>query len=196
MTATRGRAVVSARPFPLRGALLLVTFGATGGTLLDALHTFGGTTEYAAPFVLSTAWWVPLLFANAYGVGGCFYALAYSLLRGPPAVRAWRSLLLGLAAFSALYAVSALALPNATKLGVLSAGFALLWAWLDGSWQGLVLAVVSAVVGCATEVTLSRAGAFRHLQPDWEGIPMWLPALYLSAAPSFGQLARRVLRDC
>ena len=51
------------------------------------LHTWSGTTEYTHPLVLRTAWWAPLLFANAYGVGGLIFALGYRRLGGPPAIR-------------------------------------------------------------------------------------------------------------
>lgn len=179
----------------VRALAILLAFGAIGGTLLDMLHTFSRTTEYTTPFALRTAWWVPLLFANAYGVGGYLYALAYRRMRGPREVSGWASLLVGLFAFAALYAASAfLQATHLVKLGLLATGAAALWRWLDRSWQGVALAALTAVIGSSTEIALSRAGVFRYLDPDLLGIPMWLPALYLASAPSFGQLARRVVR--
>jgi hypothetical protein len=87
----------------LRALLALSIFGATVGVLLDALHTFSGTTEYAHPLLLRTAWWAPLLFASAYGVGGVIYALGYRRLGGPPAVRTRGELAFGLVAFALLW---------------------------------------------------------------------------------------------
>jgi hypothetical protein len=174
---------------------ILVAFGAIGGTLLDALHTFSGTSEYPQPFVCRTAWWVPLLFANAYGVGGWLYARAYRRMHGPRDVRSWSTVTFGVVVFACLYAASAfLPLANLWKLAVLGAGAGALWFWFDRSWQCAALSAVTAILGPTTEILLSRAGVFRHLQPDWLGIPMWLPALYFAAGPSFGQFARRVLR--
>jgi hypothetical protein len=175
----------------LRPLLLLSVFGATIGVLLDALHTFSGTTEYTHPLVLRTAWWAPLLFANAYGVGGVIYAVGYRRLGGLPAVRTRVELALGLFAFAALYATSAyLPTPNVVKLVVLLAGAAALWWRLDRTRVGAALACVAAVAGPVTEIVLTHFGLFRHLQADVAGIPIWLPALYLASGPSFGQVAR------
>ncbi|MGZ3423277.1 MAG: hypothetical protein ACXWUG_07130 [Polyangiales bacterium] len=179
----------------MRAFLALVVFGATVGTLLDALHTFSGTTEYTPPFVLRTAWWVPFLFASAYGLGGFLYAVGHRQLRGPATVRTWNELGVGLGIFAALYAASAyLPASNVVKAVVLGAGAFALWAWLDRSIQGIALACVAALAGPFTEIVLIRVGVFRHRQPDFWGIPLWLPALYLASGPSFGQLARRVIR--
>jgi hypothetical protein len=178
----------------LRPLLLLSLFGATIGVLLDALHTFSGTTEYTHPLVLRTAWWAPLLFANAYGVGGLIYALGYRRLGGPSAVRSRRELAFGLVAFAGLYAISAyLPAPNVVKLVVLFAGAAALWWRLDRTRVGAMLACVAAIAGPSTEIVLTHLGLFRHLQADVLGIPIWLPALYLASGPSFGQIARRAI---
>jgi len=178
----------------LRPLLLLSLFGATIGVFLDALHTFSGTTEYTHPLVLRTAWWAPLLFANAYGVGGMIFALAYRRLGGPPDVRSRRELGCGLVAFAGLYATSAyLPAPNAVKLVVLFGGAAALWWRLDRTRTGAILACVAAVAGPLTEIVLTHLGFFRHLQADLLGIPIWLPALYLASGPSFGQIARRAI---
>lgn len=175
----------------VRPLLILFVFGATVGVLLDALHTFSGTTEYAHPVLLRTAWWAPLLFANAYGLGGFLYAVGYRRLGGPPSVRTYRELAAGLVAFAALYAVSAhLPAPNVGKLFVLFAGAIALWWRLDGRRIGAMLACVAAIAGPLTEIVLTHLGLFRHLQADILGIPIWLPALYLASGPSFGQLAR------
>jgi len=177
----------------VRALALLLLFGATVGTLLDAMHTFGGMTAYARPFVLQTAWWVPLLFASAYGFGGFLYAIAFEKLRSGP-VRSWSELAIGVVTFAALYAISAFApLANPGKTIVLLAGAIALWTWLDRTLVGVFLAAVAAVAGPLTEIYLSRIGAFRHLHPDFLGIPLWLPPLYLASGPSFGQFARRLL---
>lgn len=178
----------------LRPLVLLSLFGATIGVLLDGLHTFSGTTEYTHPLVFRTAWWAPLLFANAYGVGGMIYAVGHRRLGGPPEVRSRRELAFGLVAFAGLYAISAyLPAPNAVKLVVLFAGAAALWWRLDRTRAGAMLACVAAVAGPLTEIVLTHLGFFRHLQADVLGVPIWLPALYFASGPSFGQIARRAI---
>jgi len=178
-----------------RPLLVLLAFGATIGTLLDAMHTFGGATEYLHPFVLRTAWWVPLLFMSAYGFGGFLYALGWDKLAGPARWPSWGEAIGGVVGFAALYAVSAfLPASNVIKLVLLLSGAIALWLWLDRSWQGIALGVVAAFCGPFTEFVLWRLGLFRHLAPDLFGLPMWLPALYLAAGPSFGQFARRVAK--
>jgi multisubunit Na+/H+ antiporter MnhG subunit len=150
----------------LRRVAGLLTFGAIGGTLLDLLH-----------------------------FGGLLYALGYRRLRGARAAPGWGVALAALGVFAILYAASAfLPASNVVKLVVLAAGAIVLWAWIDRSWQGVVLAAIAAVTGPLTEAALSRAGLFRHLQADVLGVPIWLPALYAASGPSFGQLARRALR--
>jgi hypothetical protein len=177
----------------VRALALLLLFGATVGSLLDAMHTFGGATQYTHPFVLQTAWWVPLLFASAYGFGGFIYAVGYDKLRGRGPLRSWSELALGLVVFAALYAISAFApLSNVCKMIALAAGAVGLWAWLDRTVVGVFLTCVAGLFGPVTEVLLSHAELFRHLRPDFLGIPVWLPALYLATGPSFGQFARRV----
>ena len=97
--------------------------------------------------------------------------------------------------FSLMYFASAyLPASNLVKLLVLLLGAFTAWRIVDRTWQGVVLAVGNAVTGCTTEIVLTHIGAFRHLQPDVFGIPIWLPGLYLVAGPAVGQLARRVLR--
>ena len=178
-----------------RSLLLLLLFGATVGTLLDAMHTFGGATEYLHPFVLRTAWWVPLLFTGAYGFGGFLYAVGHKKLGGPAEVPSWARVCFGVAVFSALYAITAfLPASNVVKLALLLAGAIALWFYLDRSRQGIVLALFAAVSGPVTEFVLWKLGMFRHLKPDFFGVPMWLPALYLASGPSFGQFARRVMK--
>lgn len=180
----------------MRALLLLLAFGAVIGTLLDAMHTFGGVTAYTHPFVLQTAWWVPFLFASAYGFGGFIYAVGYERLRPAAPIAPWNRLVIGVIVFAGLYAISAFApVTNATKTALLLAGAIALWVWLDRSVAGIFLAGVAGFFGPLSEVLLSRAEVFRHVRPDLLGIPVWLPALYLATGPSFGQFARRLIRE-
>ena len=175
-------------------AALLFLVGAVFGSALDGLHTHSGTTSYPDPIFLRMAWWTPLLFGGAVlGLGGGYSLAMYRLgaRRGPPPPR---TMALACASFVLLFAVSAyLPSSNPVKLAVLLAGTAMLWRLADRTWQGAVLAACVAVFGVATEIFLTGVGAFTHHQADALGIPMWLPGLYLAAAPSLGQWARSVI---
>lgn len=178
----------------MKRAWILFAFGATGGVLLDALHTFSATTLYTPPYLMRTAWWVPLLFTSAYGFGGLLYDRGWKSMRAPEALAPARDVALAMVLFAALYAASGfLPFSNAIKTVILLVGAAGLWIFTDRTWQGVLLSLSAAFGGPLAEVLLSRAGVFRHQHPDLLGIPIWLPALYLATGPSFGQFARRVL---
>ena len=62
-----------------------------------------------------------------------------------------------------------------------------LWLWpVPGDWA---YAAIAAVVGPAAEIAISATGAFDYANPDFAGIPMWLPALWANG----GLLIRRLL---
>jgi hypothetical protein len=137
------------------------------------------------------AWWTPPLFGVAYAL------LALTYRQGEPrpvvAIPPARAGI-GFVAFAALYFASGfLPAANGVKLTVLLVGAALLFAFVDRSRAALVTGVISAFVGPAFEVVLVRTGVFLHLQPDFLGIPMWLPALYLASGPGVGGLASLLL---
>lgn len=175
-----------------RALALLLGFGAVVGTLLDAFHTFSGTTAYTHPVVFSTAWWAPLLFASAYGFGGVLYASGFARLGGRRPIAGPTTLAAGLLVFAAIYALSAWSPPHA-KLVVVSACALGAFLAFDRTRVGFLLGLVSAFLGPLAEVLLIRAGMFRHLAPDVLGVPFWLPALYFSAGPTFGAFARHVV---
>ncbi len=173
------------------GLARLFVFGATVGSFLDAFHTHGGATSYPHPVFFAMAWWTPPLFGAAYAL----LALTYRQNEPRPrvAIRPARAAL-GFVVFAALYFASGFLPPvNGVKLAVLLVGAGLLFAFVDRSRAALVTGVVSAFLGPAFEVALVRAGVFMHLQPDFLGIPMWLPALYLASGPGVGGLASLLL---
>lgn len=177
-----------------RAHAFLWLLGATAVSVFDGFHTHSGTTRYATPVLWQMAWWTPVLFGASVGLGGPVYALGVRLLGGgqppPPA----RDLAIGFAIFGLLYFASGyLPASNGVKLAMLLAGAAFLFGWLDRTRAGAVMTLVTAVTGPLVEITLVRLGTFAHLQPDFAGIPMWLPGLYLCAGPTLGQIARRAL---
>jgi hypothetical protein len=172
-----------------RAVLCLAATGALLGSALDAIHTHTGTTEYADPWVLRMAWWTPLLFA----AGAVALGLAGAALAGrrppPSAARVAAEMAL----FIAAYFASGLVPNGLARSAVLTAIFAATWA-CDRTARGFGFALVVAAGGAALEITLIRAGAFRHLAPEIYGLPYWLPWLYATAAIAVGDWGRRLVR--
>src|SRR5581483_2822790 len=100
---------------------------------------------------------------------------------------------IGMVVYAGLFCASGYApLSNEGKFALLLIGFAGTWWMLDRSWQGVAMSVVAAIGGCVVEHVLVRNGAFEHLQPDFLGIPIWLPGIYLVSGTVLGQFSRRV----
>jgi hypothetical protein len=158
-------------------------------TVCDHLHVITGVLAYPKPFLWQQAWWVPFLFAAA---SLFVVAAARPILVAfggtddrPPAARevAGDGIL-----FVTAYAFTAYghALPSVV--------LAVLVAW----WLGRVVrgrrfwlvpySLAAAVGGTLFEAGLSATGAFHYLVPDFLGVPMWLPALYLHVALLSGPL--------
>jgi hypothetical protein len=84
-------------------------------------------------------------------------------------------------------------LKSGSSLDLLIAGSTILvWLLLDRTWQGVVLAILTAIVGTLVEITLVRLGAFWYLPPKDAlfGVGSWLPWLYFSASVAVGNLGR------
>lgn len=175
-----------------RGVLALVLLGATVGSFLDGFHSWSGTTVYPSPVFWKMAWWTPLLFGVAYAGLGSPLLRAREPVPSPPGSRA----LAGFVGFAALYFASGfLPAPNVVKLALLLAGAGVAWALVDRSRAAMIAGAVAAVVGPATEITLVGLDAFSYVHPDFAGIAMWLPALYLLSGPAGGPFARLVATE-
>jgi hypothetical protein len=168
----------------------MLVAGAIIGSFFDGFHTHWGTTSYPQPVLWMMAWWTPLLFSGVYTLLGMLYSFGQRLA---PARKRAGGELYALAMFGFLYFLSA-ALPvsNVIKLVVLLAAGLLLWAALDRTWPTFVLGLFAAFIGPFTEVVFVHWGIFSHLQPDFFGIPMWLPALYFASAAGAGPAFARM----
>jgi hypothetical protein len=139
-------------------------------------------------------WFVPIEF----GLAGVASALAVPVLErvagtgAPPAWSAWERvrevpLLAGLYILS-VGANGAGAVPFAVALVVVAARLA--FAPVRGDWA---FALVAAIAGPTVEAAIHAAGAFHYTEPDFLGIPLWLPALWanggLAIRRLFGPLA-------
>jgi hypothetical protein len=172
----------------------LAVFGAVVLTVFDGFHTHSGTTRYPTPLALEAAWWAPLNFALATGLGGPLYVLGYRAVGGKRPPPSWPELALGLVIFGALYFFSGFGpVSNPVKLAVLGVAALGLFAWLDRTVAGAAMMLVTALVGPTVESILVHAGAFEHLKADVLHVPLWLPGLYACSGPVIGQGARRWL---
>jgi hypothetical protein len=159
--------------------VILVGLGATLGSALDAIHSHFGAISYTSPVIAKAAWWVPLLFAGAYGTGIGRPLLA----REEPPISAWK-VALGMGLFIAAYWLWPV------RCALLSAIFLTGWAICDRTRLGLLIAALAAFFGPVVEITLVHAGVFLHHEAHVLGIPVWLPFLYLTASVGLGSLAR------
>jgi hypothetical protein len=171
-----------------RLAALLFLFGATVGSALDGIHTWSHTTEYPSPIFLKMAWWTPPVFGMAALATGIAYPLVEKITRRDVATaRTRREAMTAFAAFVILYFTSGyLRAENPVKLAVLAIGALYLWARFARTREAALLALAAAIAGPVVEIVLVSFGAFRHLQPDVLGIPMWLPALYAAGSIALG----------
>ena len=165
--------------------------GAVVGTLLDGLHLLGDVLSYEDEAFGDWAWFVPLEFGLA-ALGAGIAIPWIERVAGPPAPPHFsvpqRALELGL--FAALYGATALWDGDAAPWLLVGLGGLVLvrlsLASVPGDWA---YAAIAAVLGPLGEVVISATGAFDYANPDFAGIPMWLPALWANG----GLLIRRML---
>ncbi len=164
-----------------------------GGALcfaLDHLHVAFGVLFYPHPVFWGQAWWVFPLFAGATMamIGGARLLLPAAATARP---EGWRDIVRLVAA----YGFTALAAGR--PLVVLATLLLTFVATRAASWRGdspglLVFCAVSAVAGTGWEILWSGMGMFTYVHPDLLGVPVWLPALYLHAAPA-AEATRRLI---
>jgi len=171
---------------------LFFLLGATVGSLLDGIHTHSGTTFYPDPLIWKMAWWVPLIFGSAGVIIAFTHFHLHRILQTPSvAGRPYRRIG-SLAIFILVYFISGyLPYSYPVRTLVMSLLYVVTWLFWERSWQSILLAVGTAMVGCFVEGTLSVLGLFGYARPDFFYIPQWLPILYLHASAAVGQLCRQ-----
>jgi len=184
--------------------LLLFVLGAILGPVGDSFHVVSGTTDYPPNLFHLYFWrlpfWVPLIFGVAGVAIGTSHPQMDRWLGAPPdrpGSRSFAAVVFGIASFLGIYAMTAFVpLRSGGSLDVLIALSAIsVWLLLDRTWQGLVLAAMTALVGTFTEISLVHVGAFWYLPPKnlLFGVGSWLPWLYVSASVAVGNLGRYLL---
>ena len=164
--------------------------GAVLGMLLDGIHVYGDVESYPDPLLGRWAWFVPLEFGAAGVLAGALIPRLEPLV-GPPRPPRWTPAV-RVAEFCLLVAayVSTVVLdgaPVVVTLGLVALlVFRLLLRPVRGDWA---YALIAAIAGPAAEALISAAGAFDYAEPDFAGIPMWLPALWANG----GLFIRRLL---
>jgi hypothetical protein len=187
---------------PARWTILFLS-GAVGGTLGDFCHVASRTDTYpltSGPQLpgLGIPYWVPVLFGSAGLAIGLSHPWLDSRIGRPtrprPGLRSPAWVGIGLAWLLVTWAASGF-LPLATggaKDGAIAAIAGLGWWVLDRTWAGLGLAVATAVLGTGAEILLVHLGIFAYLAPhtNLQGVPSWLPYVYVIASVGAGNLGR------
>lgn len=167
-------------PRPIRW-LITVALGAVVATTGDHLHVAYGVLFYPHPALFQQAFWVFPLFMGATTAMLAGAELTRRVLGGAAIATSVGEALLATGAFFVAYAFTAVAAELPTFVLVV-----LVVTWLL-RLRGLprwvmALGLVAAVGGVASEAALSAIGGFAYVNPDFLGVPRWLPGLYLHAA--------------
>jgi Protein of unknown function (DUF2878) len=150
--------------------------GALVGTLLDGIHVYGDVESYPDPDFGRWAWFVPLEFGLAGAAAGALIPLLERRVGPPvlPAANRIAELIVIVAAYLSTVVLDQVPVVATVALLALLAG-RLAFDRIPGDWA---YALIAAVAGPGIEAALSALGAFDYTDPDFAGIPMWLPALW------------------
>lgn len=177
--------------------LFFALVGTTMGTLLDALHVWTGTAGYSGfpevP-VLRVACYVPVEFAAAGVIVGLLRPeLDEELRRARSDLPVWQ-VVGGMLLLAAVWAGSGLmtsrGVANAWITAILLPAGAAGWLAFDRTPQGVIAALLTAAIGVGVESALTYTGTYHYTHPDFLGVPMWLPTVYITACGAVGNLGR------
>jgi hypothetical protein len=187
----------TAGPLAVSSALL--------GPILDNFHSVSGVLSYVEPkhidilgkFSITTDTWVPPLFAVA-GVGiGSIYLSLDELLDTPPEARdpSIPRVALCIVLFIFQYYMSGLLFQAHFTPFALGAWLAALagvgFISFDGTVAGLTTSSLTAILGPLVEIVLINGfHLYTYAEPDFLGVPDWIPIVYFLGGPAVGGLAR------
>ena len=174
--------------------LTLFLIGATFGTLFDGFHTHSGTTGYFYPSILKAAWYVPIIFGVAAVCIGLSHVQSDKVLHRKSPSLAWISIVLGIALLGAGFALSGfLPWSNFNKTFLLMGLYWIAWILWDQTWQGILCALLTGIIGPAVEhLLIFHFHVHFFSKPDLFGVPYWLAPLYMIASVAVGNLGRKL----
>jgi hypothetical protein len=175
----------------VRTAARCFLLGAVLGTLLDGIHVYGDVLVYPDPAFGRWAWFVPIEFGLVgAAVGLVLPSLEQVVANGETPHWSLAQRAAELLLFTGLYVATALVEPGgAVFLAIALAALALLRVVFGGVRGDWAYALAAAVLGPAAEAVISALGAFDYVDPDFLGIPIWLPPLWANG----GLLIRRLI---
>lgn len=166
------------------------------GPASDLFHNVTNTSGYPYPAFLGLAWWVPLLFSGATVLVALSHVYSDKLFRQPKRELSWKKVIFGLLSFFLIYAISGFLKINLLPKFLILAVIALdVWFFFDKTLYGFILSILTAICGCLVESSLVQIGHFYYVEPDFLGVPYWLPFLYITASVSVGNLGRKLFED-
>lgn len=173
--------------------ITLFIIGAIVGPTYDGFHSHSNTLFYPQVFFCKMAWWVPLLFGGAsvaVGLSALAWDKRFPMHQEPDS---WRHVVTGMGLFGLQYFASGFLKLTPLNMNIYLGLFALVNLIVLGfSLSNFFFCICVAIAGCLAEILISAKGLFFYTSPDIWGIPYWLPYLYVSAACSVGNTARKL----
>jgi hypothetical protein len=201
-------------------AILGFISGSIVGQLIDNAYPISGALHYHDPklilpffgVVLEFVWWIPIL----YGTAGTIIVVLITLLsklfnrqsdsfldkwirrkpRGgynPSWVFTISSILVFVVQWFLGCQLSNF-ISNSWLFAVLVLWGLLIWWIFDGTDAGLVLCIITAILGPLLEMTLINVfGLYHYTNPDYFGVPLWFIGHYIGGTPGNMNLARKYL---
>ncbi|GMH33119.1 hypothetical protein BSKO_00953 [Bryopsis sp. KO-2023] len=211
MQATSDSRVDASPQWPKFLATLFAT-GAIAGPLLDGIHSRVHLQTYRSlPIDIDaldfhTSLWVPPLLGLFYVVLGTLQPFLDVAFEGQDSEKlsneiSLGSIAIGFAVLAAGIELSAFMYERGYPYIQIHAVLALfslgVWRNLDGTRQGVILGLISAVGGLVSEFPIQNfTGWWDYSRPDVFGLVSWTCWCYFFYTPVVGNLGRKLWRDC
>ena len=168
------------------GVMLLAGIGAIISTLCDKFHVMTNTLSYPNPFLFGQAWWVFPIFMLAFAAMALGYLKLIEYL--PKSIDRSHSVtpcnseefIQSSLMYALIYLLSGFASHFPILLCVL---FYVSYLFRLASSHDrafmLILSCLLALAGTLSEASLMAMDKAHYTQPDFLGVPGWLPALYM-----------------
>ena len=175
--------------------LVLFVFGAILGTVCDLFHVVNDITGYNYKSFGEQAWWTPVIFGLATLAIALSHASFDQKWGANKRLLTWPKVLYGLMGFVFLYYISGYwSVLSHMKFVILALGALTVWYMFDKSGYGVIYMILTAIIGCAVEISLVKAGQFYYTNAEIFGIVLWLPFLYMTGSVAVGNLGRKLFQ--